>query len=177
MEKKTVRFIIILFAVLIQISALGFIFADYFVPSLVVALVVAWTIHVGFMRILPWIIALGITLDIASFQPVGINVVLFVLISYFVSFFSRRFMVEHRIWGALVAVFFIIISTTFYYSANIVMAGFGDFTHSFGGGRSLFWKSLAAQISGNTLLFALIYFPLKKIEEFILFYEGRVKIK
>lgn len=174
MEKKTIRFIIILFAVLLQISVLSVIFPKYQVPSMVVALVIAWTIHVGFAGILPWIMTLGIMLDIASFQPLGTSVALLVLISYFVSFFSRRFLVEHRIWGSVTALFFIIVSTFFYYSAGMVIAGFSNF---FSGEPLLFWKTLLVQITANVALFLIIYFPLKKMEEFIFFYDQQVKIK
>lgn len=174
MEKKTIRFTIILMAVLFQISVLSVIFPEYQVPSIIVALVIAWTIHVGFSDILPWVIISGIMLDIASFQPVGISVVLFVSISYFVSFFSRRFLVEHRVWGAMVVIFFMIAATFFYYFAGIFVAGFNNFLM----GESLFlWKTIAAQIVANVVLFLIIYFPMKKMEEFISFYDQQVKIK
>lgn len=159
---------------LLQISVLGVIFPKYQVPSIIVALVIVWTIYVGFAGILPWIIILGLTLDIASFQPIGISVILFVLISYFVSFFSRRFLVEHRVWGSIVAVFFIIAATFFYYFTGVLVAGFGNFSI---GESLLFWRTLAVQITVNVALFLAIYFPLKKIEEFISFYDQQVKIK
>lgn len=171
MEKKTIRTIIIILVVLIQVSFLAVVFPQHKVPSIALALVVSWTIISGFQQIFLWIILLGFFLDIVSFQTVGINIILLVMISYFVSFFSRRFLLEHRGWGTLVIVFFIIISTFFYYSVNVFIA---DSENAL---ANISPENVGIQIIINLILFLIIYFPLRKIEEFLSFYDKRVKIK
>ncbi len=171
MEKKTIRAIIIILAVLIQVSFLAVVFPQHKVPSIILALVVSWTIISGFQKIFPWVILLGFFLDIASFQIVGINIILLVMISYFVSFFSRRFLLEHRVWGTLVIIFFIIVSTFFYYSVNVFIADSENVLANISPGNA------EIQIIVNLILFLIIYFPLRKIEEFLAFYDRKVKIK
>jgi rod shape-determining protein MreD len=181
MERKIVRLIIILLAVIIQISFLPAIFSAFQVPQIVLMLVIAWTIIAGFRNILPWIIMAGFFLDLLSFKTIGLSITVFVLVAYFVSFFSRRFLVESRGWGALVMAFFIFFSTVFYYffnnffanlllSANLLTSGFWK---SF----IFFQKDVAAQIFFNLLLFFACFFLLSRIENYLSFYEKKVKIK
>ncbi len=181
MERKIARFLIILLAVILQISFLPALFSQYQVPQIVLMLVIAWTIISGFRNILPWIVATGVVLDILSFEKIGLSVIAFVIIAYFVSFFSRRFLVESRGWGTLVMVFFIFFSTIFYYLFGIFFANFHlpasstayDFWRSF----VFFQKNVSIQIVFNILLFFLCYLLLARVEEYLSFYGKKVNLK
>lgn len=161
-------------AALLQVSFLSVVFPEYRVPNIGVALVVAWTIHVGFVGILPWVVILGLITDIVGFQSPGVRVILFVVIAYFVSFISRRFLVAHRVWGPAVTVFFLICATALHYFFELLLAGFDIFLV---GKTGLFWETIMVQISVNIVLFLAIYFPLGKAEEFIAYYDKQIKIK
>lgn len=171
MEKRIIRTIIIILAVLIQTSFLAVVFPQYAVPSVILALVISWTIISGFQQILFWVILLGFFLDIFSFQAVGTNIIILAIISYFISFFSRRFLVEHKGWGALTVVFLVAISTAFYFFINLIMSSPASIL------TGVFLKNVLIQIIINPILLAVIYFPLKKMEEFLSFYDQRIKIK
>lgn len=174
MEKKIIRLAVIILATLFQVSFLSVFFSEYRTPSVIVALVVAWTVCVGFDDIFFWIILLGIVLDVVGFQPLGANIIPLILIVYFVSFVSRRFLIEHKVWNSTIMMFFVAAATLFYYFFLVLFSGFDDFlfVKSF-----LFWKTAAIQTIYNAILFLFVYFLLRKTEEIISSYDRRIRIK
>lgn len=71
-------------------------------PVLVFSFAIALTLSRGFLGSLTAVIMLGLSADLATLGRVGVLSGFSVGIAYTVSFFSRRFVVEH---GALTAVF------------------------------------------------------------------------
>jgi rod shape-determining protein MreD len=112
-KRKLIYFAVMLAVLIIQISVLPVVFPRNFVPQIALMAVIAATIIFGFHEILPWVIIGGLLLDLASFSIIGQSVIVFVLLSYFVSFFSRRFLVENKTWGTLVMLSFVAVATIF----------------------------------------------------------------
>lgn len=99
---------IISLVVVLQKTAMPVIFHYGYLPDLLMMLVLAWTIAYGFENSLWLAILAGFIYDLLSFMPTGTHVLIFVLMIYFVSFFSRRFLVDLKGTGALLVLFFII---------------------------------------------------------------------
>ena len=117
MERKITRIIIALLAVLFQISFVPAFFSGIRTPGIILALAISWTVISGFSKIYAWLIFMAVLLDIFSYQRIGISPIFFIIVSYSVSFFSRRFLLDHKIWGVLILIIFISISTAVYYFA------------------------------------------------------------
>lgn len=174
MEKKIIRSIVIILTVLAQVSFWPTVFGKNFVPALVLSLVISWIFIAGFAASLGWIIFAGVMLDIFSFAALGTNVILLTTVGYGVSFLSRRFILEHKTWGSLLIFSFIILSAAVYYFLNIFLQDWHYFFDvKFWRSQSFLFSSAMQIFITMALSFVLVYFPMKKIENFIAFYDRR----
>lgn len=153
----------ILISVFIQTSVLPVLFGDYQLPNFILMAVVAWTIVYGFSAAFPWVIFCGIVFDLFSYSIVGSNVIIFVLISYLISFLSKRLLIESKGWGSLVIAFFILVSTFFYRIIIILLQG--RVQESVSSYTGLFQYSTKEAIC-NIVLFFLIFFVVNKINKY-----------
>lgn len=152
-------------AVLFQISFVPAFFSGIRTPGIILALAISWTVISGFSKIYIWLIFMAVLLDIFSYQRVGVNPVFFVLVSYSVSFFSRRFLVDHKIWGILILIVFISISTVAYYFAAPYFANLEIIESQGINNLNLFHysaKGVVFEIFLNTAFLAVVHFFLKK---------------
>ena len=177
MEKKAISITIALFAVLFQVSFIPAFFFGIRTPGLILALAISWTVISGFSEIYIWLIFMAVLLDIFSFQRIGINPIFFIAVSYSVGFFSRRFLLDHKIRGILILIIFIAASTAIYYFTapyftNLEVINFHDLKN-----LNLFYYSaggLIFEIFLNSAFLVIVYFFLKKIENLI-FYDEKAK--
>lgn len=139
---------------------------------------VAWTIVSGFEKIWVYILGLGILIDLLSFERVGENVIIFILAIYFVSFISKRILLQSA-GGSFLLVIFIIMAITFFSNfLSFVFSFFqGEVLNFFDGGilffaRGVFWESL-----WNIPSFYFLYWLINRMEKNISFYEKSVKIR
>lgn len=119
-------FLRIILVALVALFGVSFLNVSFPVPSLfpvlLFAIAVSLSLSEGFVRALLPIITIGLVADIASLGKVGLLAAFCVGLAYTVSFFSRRFAVEHGIMmhvfaGIVVgfgAVVFLIVSAWFY---------------------------------------------------------------
>lgn len=171
MIKKITRLSIILLLVFFQLSAVSPFFYPGPVPDIMLMLVVAWTMVVGFENIWMWIVGGALIFDLASFNPAGTSMILFIAVSYFISFVSRRFLVEHRGWGIAITFSFIILAT----SASLIIGGYPD-----GYGAETVWELVAylqKVIIVNTLFFLVLFWVLKRVEEYLSYYDKKIALK
>jgi rod shape-determining protein MreD len=164
MKKKGIYFGIILLAILIQTS-----FEPVFAPAhisgnVVLMLVLAMAVLEGFSSSLTWAIVAGILFDFASYGIVGQHVMIFLLIFYGVSFFSRRLSVDVKGTGLLLLLLFVIAST---FVSRGMLAGFVflqnrtvDYWQVFGSLNQFIF-----QIGYNVFLFSLWFNVVKKIRK------------
>jgi rod shape-determining protein MreD len=148
--------------VVLQKTAMPEIFHLGYLPDLVMMFVLAWTIAYGFENSLWLAIGAGFIYDLLSFVPIGTHVLIFVLIIYFVSFFSRRFAVDLRGTGVLLVLFFILASEIGSHMLLILAVGFEnsfwkEFIGSLGNFKQFIFETLA-----NSILFFVNYAFLKR---------------
>lgn len=110
MKKKLIYIFILLLSMLVQVSFLPVIFEKNVVGDNVLMLILAWSILDGFGPFLAWSIFAGILYDLVSFSTIGTHALIFLLVVYFVSFFSRRFSVEVRGSGVILLFIFVVVA-------------------------------------------------------------------
>ena len=148
--------------VVLQKTALPAILHHGYLPDLVMMFVLAWTIAFGFENSLWLAIGAGSVYDLLSFVPIGTHVLIFVLIIYLVSFFSRRFSVDLKGTGVLLVLFFILASQIGSHMLLILAAGFeSGFWKEFIGSLGNF-KQFVLETLINCLLFFVNYAFLKR---------------
>ena len=175
METIIARLAIILMGISFQVSALAVLFSRGQVPNIILLIIIAWTIIVGFNKIWPWTIIAGVILDLASFEPIGKNVIFLLIVSYAVNFFLQRFLTENRIWRVVMISFFVVATTIFYASCDIffVSPSEMDIKEKI----SFMAENAAVQIIASAMLFYVCYALLKKVEDFLSFRAFQVKVK
>jgi rod shape-determining protein MreD len=165
LKKRLIYFAVVLLALIIQVSVLPVFFSYQNIPQIMLMLVIAGTIIFGFHRVLPWVIFGGILLDLISYQRVGLSVILFVLVSYFVSFISRRFLVENKNWGFLIMIFFIAVATAFGRIYLFVINFMGNNWKSVVENYSKFLGAIFIVTVYNAIIFFILFMLIKKKEE------------
>jgi cell shape-determining protein MreD len=118
----------------------------------------------------------GIIADLYLFQPVGYSVIIFVTIGYAVSFLSRRYFVEHRWWGNVSLVGFIVFAYVLHvFMSQILLERFlWDSTLLI---DMSILSELLFVLLVNGLCFWLVYTVLKSIERNLSFYERKIQPK
>lgn len=111
MKKFFVRFLIIFSAIILQVSSVPLFFDSDWTVDIVLMMVLAWTLVEGFEDFLKWAVLAGLLYDLATFSPVGLSVMIFTILAYSVSFFSKRLSVEIGGSGVLLVVFFVTAAT------------------------------------------------------------------
>ncbi len=164
MKKKLFYFGLIFLALLMQSSFLPGLISPGAMGDAVLMLVLAMAVLDGFALALSWAIIAGALYDLASFTPLGQHVIIFLLLIYAVSFFSRRLSVEIKGVGMLLLVFFVIAATLISKSLFIFFLMLGsqavNFFQVFGG-----FKDFIFQVGGNAVLFFLWLSALKKFKK------------
>lgn len=165
MRKKIIYFGIILFAILLQLSFLPIINGNNFSADAVLMLVLAVAVLDGFAATLSWAIVAGILYDFATYAILGQHVLVFLLIVYLVSFFSRRLSVEVKGTGLLLLFLFVIAATLISNESSAFFSvsakgSFKFYLRALGGSGSMIF-----QLGCNTLLFFLWYNLVKKIKQ------------
>lgn len=166
MRKKLVYLFILILAIVIQTSFLPIISGSSVAGDVVLMAILAWSIIDGFTAFIGWAIIAGILYDLGAYSPIGEHVIIFLLVVYFVSFFSRRLSIELKETGWLLFFIFVIAATLISKSV-IALAGAWD-VHTFHGYWHVFGdpKSIIVQIVCNSILFFFLFFLLRKIKEF-----------
>lgn len=175
METKIARLAIVLMGVSFQTSMLAVLFSCGQVPNIVLLIVIAWTIIAGFNKIWPWAIIAGVVLDLASFEPIGKNVIFLLIVSYAVNFFLQRFSTENRAWRVVIISSLVVVATIFYASYDIFFVSLSEMDIK--EKISFIARNAITQIIASAILFYACYAFLKKVEDFLSFRAFQVKIK
>jgi cell shape-determining protein MreD len=178
MEKKIFRLVTVAIVAFLQAYFFAsFSFGGYAVSFALMA-AIAWTIISGFDDVWLCIVGLGVFVDLLSFDVVGKNVILFILAVYFVSFISKRLLIENRGWSFLLVIF-IVIAVTFF--NDLFRASFffwqGGIFAFLENGLGRFFKVIMVESFWNVLIFYFLYLVISRMEERLFFYERAVKIK
>ena len=119
MKRKIVYGIILFCAIVLQTSVLPLISPTHVTGDILLMLVLTGAVLDGFFAFLWPAIFAGIIFDLISYTTVGIHSLVFVLVIYFVSFFSRRFSVELKGVGLVQFVIFVAVAT---FISRVIMA-------------------------------------------------------
>jgi rod shape-determining protein MreD len=164
--KKIVYLLILIIVIIIQTSVLAVVLTPNIAGDIVLMTVLAWSMLDGFIAFIGWAIIAGILYDLAAYSPIGEHVIIFLLVVYFVSFFSRRLSLEVKGVGKMLFFVFVIVATFLSRVIIALMAAWD--TQTFYGYWQIFGnpKFIMIQIICNGILFFLLFFLLRKIKEF-----------
>ena len=173
MINKTIIFLLILLAVVLQFSILPEIYFKGAVPNLALVLVVFWVAQEGFEGAFSKVLVLGLLFDILAFRTVGITIICFILVAFGVSSFSKRFLVAHKTWRLsmlLVMVFFATIFNNILFS---FLTNIESYLRSLNLPYSLpiFNVSTVLEAVINGIILILVYYPLKKMGKILDMYK------
>lgn len=101
-----IQFVFICCVVVSQISFFNVVFSQE-PANMILAVTVALIVTRGFFTSWFLITCLGLTFDLLSMNVVGVTPIVLLLFAYGVSFFSRRFLVEHKVSSLVIATFFV----------------------------------------------------------------------
>ena len=166
MKKKFIYIIIILLAIILQTSALPLIFNINATGDVVLMAILAWSVIDGFSVFLGWAITAGILYDFAAYSTVGEHVLIFLLVVYFVSFFSRRFPTDLKGIGLILFIIFVVIATFVSRGIFAIMTAWElqtlqGYWETFGN-----FRFIALSVIYNEILFFIWFIALKKIKKF-----------
>jgi rod shape-determining protein MreD len=166
MKKNFIYIIIILVAIILQTSVFPIIFDINSAGDVVLMAILALSVIDGFSAFLGWAITAGILYDLATYATIGEHVLVFLLVVYFVSFFSRRFPTDLKGIGLILFIIFVVIAT--FISRGIfalvaawdlqTLQGYGEAFGSF--------RFIALGVIYNEILFFIWFIALKKIKKF-----------
>lgn len=166
MKKKFIYAITILTLIIVQTSFFPTTLNINAAADAVLMLVLACSVLDGFYAFLGWAIVVGILYDLATHAAVGEHVIIFLLIVYFVSFFSRRFSTDLRVTGFFLFIIFVIIATLI---SRIIITTITAWDLQTLQG---YWKTfgsfrfIALSVFYNEILFFIFFVVLKKIKKF-----------
>ncbi|EKE18454.1 MAG: hypothetical protein ACD_9C00333G0002 [uncultured bacterium] len=166
MKKRIVYFFILLLAIIMQTSVLPIISKLQSPGDIVLMLVLVGAVLDGFFGFFWFAIFAGIFYDLASYTQLGVHALIFLLVIYFVSFFSRRFSVEIKGVGILLFAAFVFIASIV---SRVIIAlsmardlqDLHQFPALFGSLDIVFFQSIF-----NVFLFFLCFYVIKKIRIF-----------
>lgn len=166
MRKKIVYLFIFITIAIFQLSFLPVVSGKDLAIDAVLMAILAWSVIDGFFAFLSWAIFLGIIYDLLSYSAIGTYALIFLLVLYFVSFFSRRFSMEPHGMGIILFLLFIFVATL---ASNIILAMAGawklqtlnGFWQSFGG-----LESTVIGLIFNTFLFFTFFFLIRRVKYF-----------
>jgi hypothetical protein len=179
MSNFIIRFLILFLLVILQVSFFVALFSGLDVPIILVAYTIILTITEGFKKSLLWIIVAALVFDLLAFNLPGLSVIPLVLISYMASFISREIWLGGKTWVLTVAVLLAFVGNIFaysyYYFAKLIFVQGNYFSWEkiyFGNLGHLFLSSIF-----SALVLVAFYFPLKKMENYLSYFEKRMIVK
>lgn len=171
--------IILFIAVILQISFFPIFFKDGLAPDLALILIIIWTARFGFEKIWPWAVLAGAMLDITSFSLIGTNILSLAAIAFVINYLAKRFLVTHTAWKFLILGLFVILGT-FLNELIILFIAKSLSVIKDGGGIKLMVNiniDILQKAVFNLFIYALIYWPLGKLESQISPYAKRIIIR
>jgi rod shape-determining protein MreD len=166
MKKRIVYFCLLFVAIVIQTSVLPIIGKQNAFGDIILMAILAGAILDGFFGFFWFAIFAGILYDFMSYTPIGVHALIFLSVTYFVSFFSRRISVELKGVGIFLFVVFVFIaSIVSRIIFSLLLAWDLQDLQKF----SLLFGNISIVLIGsltNVLLFFICFYVLKKTKLF-----------
>jgi rod shape-determining protein MreD len=176
MFEKIIIFLIIFFAVLLQMSVFPNIFFLGVSPNLAMDLVIFWVVYEGFESAFLKVILTGFILDLAVFWPIGINIIIFSTIAFLISIFSKRLFAFGN-WRTIILILFIAIGTAINEVGTSISFRAIEYLKGIKESGSMFFilseSAFFKELFLNILFFFLVSFLVIKIEKFLNLYKNK----
>lgn len=167
MKKKIIYLLLLFLVIILQTSFFPLIMPVHVMPDAVLMLILVGAVFDGFQEFFWWAIIAGVIYDLVTYNIIGLHSLVFLLVVYFVSFFSRRFSVELRGVGLALFLFFITVSS---FISHFITAAVQFFSND----RSVAYlksflmpQAIGVEIICNVFLFFILFVFLRKIKSFI----------
>lgn len=167
MRQKIFLFISLFIFVLFQIAFVPRFFPSGSAPNLVLILIVFLSSRIRLEQLWKYIIGAGILLDLFLFLPVGVHALIFLLVSIAAKVIERKFFIIHLTWRFFILVMLVALCTFMY---EFLLPLFGRHVIEIE-------KELGFSLLYNAVFFAILYRPLRKIEDFFTLNSQKVKPK
>jgi rod shape-determining protein MreD len=165
MYKNILISLIILLAVMLQVSFFTNLIPLKVFPDIALIIILFWSMRSGFDETWKWAILAGLMVDLAYFWPVGTSAFAFVFSAYIVNSLAKRFLVSQTAFRFLTLSAFIVSGTIINGILAVLAVKFArrealDLS-------SLFFNTeIIAKTFYNLAIFSLVYMPLRKLEKF-----------
>jgi len=140
-------------------------------------MIIFWTIKVGFEKTLKVAIFSGILLDIFYFWPIGVNVISLVVVSFLTGYLAKRFLVADFFSRVFWVVIIISVATVANDCINFAIFELLAFFQKTNNSQAVFSFLIWKEIVVNIILFAIIYWPIRKLTGFLSLYSRKGELK
>lgn len=176
MFQKIVFLAIVMMSAVIQVTVFPQFFPAGAVPSLILIMVVFWTIRSGFSENWKKIIVAGLVLDLSYGWAIGINILSLSVVSFLVGALIKRFSMTQKGWGFIMAIGLIGLGTLINDIIIIMIIKTVGWLKGVQLEDSMV-SPLGVKIILDAILtsasFILLYWPLNKMEKFIDSYSNK----
>lgn len=173
---------ILFLAVVVQVSFFPNFFSDEAVPDLALLIIVIWTARSSFNAVLKWAIFGGFIMDIASFWPIGINIISFAAVAFVTNSLGKRFMTSQFGWKFFIYSAMVLIATLINFAAVSILSNVTieteEFRHYFQGFAD--WsllQNVGLKVVYNLAVFSIIYWPLERVDKIFSYYNRSIILK
>lgn len=178
MAKKLAIFFLLLLLVVVQISILPNIFARNSIPNILLVMLIFWTARKGIEKTWKLAILGGLISDLFLFVPVGLNIFSFFVTIMLVNYLAKRFLTTHLAWRFAILAMLVAVGTM---SNEVILALIAKtliiLQKTAKNIPSSIDASLAYIMANSIIVFAILYWPLKKIEAVFNLYGSRTDPK
>jgi hypothetical protein len=171
MKASLVRIMLVVLLALLGVSVFNVAFATSLpFPIALFSVAVSLSLTRGFVRALPAVIVIGLVCDIASLGRIGVLAAFCAGLTYTVSFFSRRFAVEHGLSMHLFAGFIVGAGALVFLFVAPWFDGASDWRLSGSGVR---WGTIPVAFASGMLSFPVVSAVLRRFEDWLSYFESQ----
>lgn len=178
MAQKIAIFFLLFLLVIFQISVLPNFFPENSTPNILLVLLIFWTTFKGIEKTWKLAILGGLISDLFLFVPAGVNILSFFITIIIVNYLAKRFLVTHKAWRFAIL---IILVAGGVLANEIVLMLVAKILFIFQKTAinipKMIDQALAYKIINSIIIFAILYWPLKKIEAIFNLYGSRTDPK
>jgi len=167
MIRGGILFIIIGLVLIFQISVFPNFFPVALIPDAVLIMVLFWSIRLDYENVWARALLAGIMADLLMLHFLGVEALAFLLIAFLVSYITKRILVAHSLWKFALIPLLILGAVILNDLILLVFtsSSWGNLGQNFHWSNIFFSWTFFQRIFYDLILGALIYWPLKKLEE------------
>jgi hypothetical protein len=173
MKRFAARLVFYFLLALLQVSFFDVLFPDAnSIPIVLFSVAVALSVNRGFSESLPIIVLFAAFSDLLSFERFGMGVLFSVGLSYTVSFFSRRFALEHRVFTIFFSGVLIGAVAFLFPIVSGALLAFSEYSEGNGLLWALTWHRVVLSFGMGLVVFPLLFLSIRTFEEWLSYTEA-----